>query len=561
MKRKTGDSSTALWILKAVKGQKRYVFLLTLFQGILGVCAMGYAVFLKGLVNCAVARDREGLVFYCALLAGMVLMQFIVRGMGIYLDEYTRSRLENTLKKRLFRNLLYKDYAKVSATHTGDWMTRLTSDTALVAGSIVNILPGLTGTLVKLICAGALLFVYVPKLAVWILLGGGITVAATWGLRRRLKKLHSHVQGADSRLRVFLMERLGGMMVLRAFGKEQTSLDQGSARMAEHKAARMKRTRLLGAFHNGFNFMVNGLYILCAIYCAGGIFSGVMDYGTFTAVLQLVSQLHAPIGNITGYFTQYASMLASAERLMAAEAFREDASEPVSEDLSGFYRERFKALGLRGACFTYRDVEPEARHGVLKGLDLEIQKGEYVAFCGPSGCGKSTALKLLMCMYRLDAGEGYLCSTREELPLTGAWRGLFAYVPQGNQLMSGTVRDAVTFAAPESRQQDRQILRALKIACADFVEDLPQGLDTQLRERGAGLSEGQMQRIAIARAIFSDRPILLLDEATSALDEATEARLLKNLKEMTDKTVIIVTHRPAALEITDRVIQFHPVQE
>ena len=560
MKRKTGDRATALWILKTVKGSKRYVLLLTLLQTVLGVCAMGYAVFLKGLVNCAVARDREGLALYCAALAGLVLVQFLIRGLGIYMDEYTRSVLENAFKQRLFGELLYRDYAKVSATHTGDWMTRLTSDTSLVAGGIVNILPGLTGTVVKLLCAATLLFVYVPRLTGWILLGGGLTVLITWGLRKQLKKLHSQVQAADSQLRVFMTERLGGMMVLRAFQKEKTALDQGIAGMEAHKSARMKRTRVLGAFHNGFNLMVNGLYILCAIYCAGGIFSGAMDYGTFTAVLQLVSQVHAPIGNVSGYFTQYSAMLASAERLMEAESFHRDSPEPA-EDVQRFYRDELESLGLRGACFTYQDVEPEARHGVLKALDLEIRKGEYVAFCGPSGCGKSTALKLLMCIYRLDAGRGYLRSRQGELPLTGSYRGLFAYVPQGNQLMNGTVRDAVTFADPANRGQDERIRRALKIACADFVEELPNGLDTQLRERGTGLSEGQMQRIAIARAVFSERPILLLDEATSALDEATEARLLKNLKEMTDRTVIIVTHRPAALEITDRVIRFRPAQE
>ena len=188
-------------------------------------------------------------------------------------------------------------------------------------------------------------------------------------------------------------------------------------------------------------------------------------------------------------------------------------------------------------------------------------RGRSFIISGPSGVGKSTVLKLLMCLYSLDEGQRYLLTRQGELPLTSGWRGLFSYVPQGNQLMSGTVREVVTFGDPEKMRQEEQIRKALKVACAEFLDELPAGLDTLLGERGAGLSEGQMQRIAIARAIFSDRPVLLLDEATSALDEETELRLLDNLRSMTDKTVILVTHRPAALEIVDKVIRFEPEEE
>ena len=165
-----------------------------------------------------------------------------------------------------------------------------------------------------------------------------------------------------------------------------------------------------------------------------------------------------------------------------------------------------------------------------------------------------------MCLYPLDGGERYLTASKSEgeaaeYPLTAAWRGLFAYVPQGNQLMSGTIREIIAFGDPEAMKQEERLERALQISCADeFVAALEDGLDTRLGERGSGLSEGQMQRIAIARAVFSDRPILILDEATSSLDEATERKLLTNLRQMTDRTVLIITHRPAALQICDREV-------
>ena len=195
---------------------------------------------------------------------------------------------------------------------------------------------------------------------------------------------------------------------------------------------------------------------------------------------------------------------------------------------------------------------------VMEHISLEIRKGEIVAFTGQSGCGKSTALKLLMCVYQPDAGERYYIDGRGNgHSLSGAHRRLFAYVPQGNVLMSGSIREIVCFAEPDAGRDENRLWRALSIACADeFVGALDDGVDTLLGERGTGLSEGQMQRLAIARAVFSDSPVLLLDEATSALDVETEKRLLDNLRRLTNRTVVIVTHRPAVLSICDRVLRF-----
>lgn len=567
MKQNTGDKATLGWIVSVAKGRKRFVAALILVQVVLGISSMGYALFMGELVNGAVAGDGKHFLTYAAALVGLVAVQFVLRTLFRFLEEHTKSSLENAYKRRLFSCLLDRDYAAVTATHSGEWLNRMTSDTVVVANAVTQILPGICGTLVRMIASVVLLLTIAPDLGLVILAGAPVVIALTWVFRKMLKRLHRLVQLADGEFRVFMTERLGSLMILRAFGQEASALDQGDELMGAHKAARMKKNRISSTFHNGFAVVMNCMYVLGAVYCGYGILRGTMAYGDFTTVLQLVGQTNGPIANISGYFPQYSAMLASAERLMEVESYRQERLQPVEEDLNGFYRERLQAIGLKKACFTYLPVGDaeagkEGRRTVLKELDLTIRKGEYVAFCGPSGCGKSTVLKIFMSMYQLDAGEVYITGTDGERPLTAQWRGMFSYVPQGNQLMSGTIREVVTFAEPEAMTREADIRRALTIACADsFIRELPEGLDTQLGERGAGLSEGQMQRIAIARAIFSDRPILLLDEATSALDEQTEAKVLDNLRSMTDKTVIIVTHRPKALEITDKIIHFTPDEE
>ena len=311
---------------------------------------------------------------------------------------------------------------------------------------------------------------------------------------------------------------------------------------------------------------MHGMYMFGACYCAWGILNNTVTYGTLTAVMQLMSQIQAPFANISGLLPRYYAVIASAERLMEVELFNEDYTGKVRcrEEISKLYKEQLMGVGLHHADFTYNpaggvtDENNKANMPVvLHGVNLEIRKGEYVAFTGHSGCGKSTVLKLLMSMYPLDGGtKSILCRGGKVIPLTAEYRRLFAYVPQGNQLMTGTIREIVAFA-DEGEPDETRIENALWIACADeFIDELENGIDTQLGERGTGLSEGQMQRIAIARALYSEAPILLLDEATSALDAATEEKLLFNLRNLTDKTVIIVTHRTAALDICDRVLDF-----
>lgn len=555
--------NTLQWLSIVTGKAKLLVGVLVAVQAVLSVSSIAFAFVLRRIINMAVDGVQGGFWASLALLVGILLGQIVLSAASRFLSEYTSAAVENRFKHRLFAALLTGNYASVTAVHSGEWMNRLTSDTTIIAGGVTQIVPGLIGMLVRLFGALAAILWLEPRFF-WVLVpGGAAMLALTYGFRKILKRLHKNIQEADGTLRVFLQERLESLLIVRTFAKEQQTAAQADNLMEQHKAARMKRSNFSNLCNIGFAGAMNGAYLLGIGFCGYGILTGTMSYGNLMAIMQLVGQVQSPFANITGYLPRYYAMLASAERLMEAEAFAPDSEHPLAEEkVLEFYRTKLTALRLEHASFTYQppvraEEEQPPMPVVLKDIDLTIRKGEYIAFTGPSGCGKSTVLKLLMCLYPLDAGSRTLETTCGTQPLTAAWRSLFAYVPQGNQLLSGTIRDIVSFGDPCKAQDDAGILRALRIACAeDFVQKLEKGLDTMLGEHGQGLSEGQMQRIAIARAVFSEHPILMLDEATSALDEATAQQLLENLRRMTDKTVLMVTHRTDQTDFFDRELSF-----
>ena len=554
------------WLWRVTGRKKYYVAALMLVQALNGGSGVLYALFLRNIVDSAVAHDRTGFFKNCVYTAILVLGQVMLSAMIRYLEEQSRSSLENQLKSRLFHNVLHKDYSSVSAVHSGEWLNRLTSDCMVVANNFTDILPGAAGMIVKLVSAAVMIVALEPKFAAVLIPVGFVLLFFTYAFRKNLKKLHRQIQEKDGKLRIYLQEHIGSMMMIRSFAAEDQTEAEAAEKMKAHKSARMKKNRFSNMCNIGFQSGMQGMYLLGVCYCGYGILTGAISYGTLTAVTQLISQIQSPFANITGYLPKFYAMTASAERIMEIEKFTDDSENAVlpAKEVNSFYENEMKGFGIRDAEFTYypvvdriSDLTKEEMPLVLENISVDIRKGEYVAFTGHSGCGKSTVLKLLMSVYRLDGGIRYLEGTEGEKTLSAEWRRLFAYVPQGNQLFSGTIRETISFADKTASSDDERIENALKIACADeFVSELEQGTDTLLGERGAGLSEGQMQRIAIARAVFSDCPVLLLDEATSALDELTERKVLENLKTMTNKTVVIVTHRPAALDICDRILQF-----
>ncbi len=553
-----------LW---SAMGKSKYkvgglLFLHVLRSGI----SVSYALSLRNVVNAAVGKKTYFFVYMLTLCA-LMLLQICTQACIRRVEESATASMGNSLRRRLFSALLHREYTAVSLVHSGEWMNRLTSDVTQVAGSAVRLLPNAAGMVLKIIFALGVLISIEPRFLYLLLPGGLILAVGAYIARRFYVTLHRRVQEKGGKLRVFLLETLASMPTVRAFAIQENVLIDAEDKMKAYYTAQMRRSDFSNISRSGFSFLVHTV-TLCGIwFFAVGIQNGAVSYGDFVAMLQLVAGVQTPFAGLSGISSRFYAMLASAERIMEAERFP-DVPVALSEDEARkSYFNEFQEMGLCDVDFTYtapilndgeRIQNQEGRETVVfQNFNFSVKKGAYIALTGKSGCGKSTVLKLLLCLYTPNAGTCYIQVGDKKELLTTKWQRMFAYVPQDNHFMSGTVREAITFFDKSRAEDETAIQNALHIACADtFVDKLENGIDTILGERGAGLSEGQLQRLLIARAVFSDRPILLLDECTAALDEETEAQVLRNLREMTDKTVLIVTHRPAALEICDVVAEF-----
>lgn len=573
MNMKQKDKKNALkWIITALNRKLSGVIELTISNALLSGSVIFLVLILKRIIDMAVIGDKKKFFLYAICYGIIVIMQIMLRAVIRYLNEKTRAVTENTLKAATYTKLLNADYAELSRYHSGEYINRMTNDIKIIAENVTEILPGVVSMCVKIIGAMAVLLCLDSKFALIFIGGGILLVIFSTVFRKRLKKLHKAVQEKEGKVTSFLLETMENLIVIRSFQAEDRAVLIAEERMDEHMKARMKKNTFSNICNIGFGSVMNGGYYFGLVWCGFKIMHGDISYGTLTAILQLIYQLQQPFANVTGYIPKYYSMCASIERIMEFDSIFENEIY-LSDELSDKQKEiRAKVMNsnrdivcteikIDNITFYYPNRTDEY---VLKDASFTINKGDCIAITGRSGIGKSTLLKLLLSIYKPNSGdikvgledmEGRTVS----VPLDRYLRKLFSYVPQGNALLSGSIYEAVAFLTTDndniSESEKEKIKYACKVACADvFVNELEKGYDTVIGERGMGLSEGQVQRLAIARAVYYDAPIVLLDEATSALDEITEKKVLFNLQEITDKTILIVTHRKAAFSICSRVI-------
>ncbi len=543
------DRKALSWIYINSKKQRFPLLTLILANALLAGCAVLFALACRSVINAAALGERSLLAVQGAVLFAVIAMQFILRILCKSLEARIQGRLEAEYKQRLLEQLFAKDYAHVCGYHTGELMNRLTGDVTVVTEGITTILPELAGLLTKLTGALAVLCVFDPAFTLVFALGGLFLFFTTRYFRERLKHLHKNMQEKDGRVRSLMQELLEGLLVIKTFDAGQEAGKKAAELLQEHYRAKLRKNTVSLLANSGFNFIFSIGYLYALVWSAFRLVAGTMSFGTLTATLQLVGQVQSPFAGLSGLLSKTSSVVASAERLMELESLREEAEINRKEINVSIVYEHLQHIWFEKVSFGY------GKDMVLENVGVTINKGDFVMITGLSGVGKSTLFKLLLgVLTPSDGSIGFVLDHGERIWADRHTRRLFAYVPQGNLMLSGTLRESIAFA--RTKVTDAQIIAAAEISCAaEFIRSLPDGLDTAIGERGLGLSEGQVQRLAIARAVLCGAPVLLLDEATSALDEATEERLLENIKGMTDKTCIIITHRKAALPMCNKEIR------
>lgn len=548
---RAAQRETLRWIGQ-VCGKNLYgIGWLALASGVLSAVSVLSALIFKRIVDSATGGDRHTFLLYIGLYAGMFLFNTLVRVARYYYGETVSFSLEKGMKSRLYADLMDADFSSLSQKHTGELMNYFTGDVNIVIDDLLSLGPGLLSLAVRLIGAMAVLAAWDPRFCLLYIVAGVASAAATTKLRPIMKRLQKNVRDEYDALCNYLQETLENIVMVRAFEAQPRARRRLERLMDTLRGARRKRSNFSNFCNTGFSALMDCGYLFALLWCGVRLLDGTLSYGTLTAVLYLVGMIQEPFASVSSYIPQYYAMCTSAERLKKLMELPKESehSAPVPEKLT----ENFRALCVENVDFSY-DRSP-----VLQNAQLRIERGEFIALTGRSGIGKSTLFKLLLALYRPGSGSVTVETADGCLPVGAGTRGLFAYVPQGNFLISGSIYDCVRFlpegSAPTEEEKAR-VRWACRVACAeDFILAMPRQYETQVGERGTGLSEGQAQRLAVARALYAGAPVLLLDESTSALDEALERDLLENIRALTDKTVLIVTHRRKALAVCDRVIR------
>ena len=536
------NADTLRWVIKKIRRRVPAILCLTAISIFVSLFGVMFALGSKNVIDEAIAGDTQTFVRACvvqaAIIVGMLVCGILVR----HLRERIHAELDKDWKKSLLHGILQSDYSSASAYHSGELVNRLNNDVRILDDGVVNLLPSLCGMAAKLVVAFIVLTSLTPLFAVLLLLAGLIVVFVTAALRRGLKGLHKRVSEADGKVSSILQETLEKLLLVQAMDIS-AEMERRVGIQLEHRYDVHRKRKNISLFANScVSIMFYGAGFAALVWCAAGILGGTITYGTMTAVTQLVSQLQNPIVGLSGLLPQYVAMLAAAERLQELDNLPAAAECCVTEPNE--LHDKMFGIGSDDLSFTYD------RDRILDHAVLHLEKGRFYAITGPSGAGKSTLLKLMLGIYKPDEGSLFIETAGGKIPLDRSTRRLFAYVPQGNLLFSGTIKENLLVIKPNATEEELD--QAVYASAMDsFLTQLPKGIDTMLGEGGAGLSEGQAQRLAIARAVLGGAPILLLDECTSALDVNTEALVLQRLRELENKTCIAVTHRPAAEMICD----------
>ena len=537
------------WLWKKIAWY-RWKILAVMLLGLFGTgMSLLSSVASKYLIDAVTGYGTDMIAGAAAAMVGMMLGSLALQAVSSRVSASIHVRVRNEMQHAAYGKILRAAWEALEPYRSGDLLNRLSSDIYTAADGIISFLPSLLTSGVKLLGAFCIMLYFDPVMALIALVGAPVTLVFSRFLMGKLRYHNLTMKELTGEVMSFQEDSFRNLTSIKAFSATERYAGQMKRLQGEYEGAYLS----FHSFQIGVSTCLSLVSMAVTAACFGwGVYqlwAGRISYGSMTMFLQLASTLRGAFSSLISLVQQAISITTSAGRVMAVEEIpSENAQVP-----EGLQREQQLQIELRQVSFQYQNGET-----VLQPFDFTAEPGECIAVTGPSGEGKTTLLRLLLGLVEPCSGIAQLTgSTGRQYPLSAGTREAFSYVPQGNSIFAGTVAQNLQIIAPEATREEME--QALKIACAwEFVSQFPEGLDHPLGAGGRGISEGQAQRLAIARALLRKAPVLLLDEATSGLDVETERRLMENLKGSgLVHTCILVTHRPGSAEFCSRSYEIH----
>ncbi len=509
-------------------------------------CSLLFIWFSKAIIDMAVGEKVGDIFLYIYFLVACLGGQVFFRLLNISLLNKVSVRMGNTVRQKIFSHLLYVRWHSLKEMHSGDMLTRLMKDTDAVVQLLTKTFPNTIISLAQLLASLGLLFYFSPSLALMLGIGMPVLLLFSKSFYRKMLQYSEWIKKTESKIYGQMQEALSNQAVIRTFERQEVEVNRLQLKQAQLYSTIRKRVGLTIVANLIANSAFTGGYLLAFLWSIYGLLHKTITFGTMTSFLQLVVRVQRPMSDLMSIIPSVISAKASLDRLENLLAYKTEQKtrNPILPSL--------KEIVADSISFRYEDGE----HWIYQNFSFSCKAGTMTALMGETGSGKTSLLKLLLGLYKINEGKlgVYYSNEGKYKELSETTRSNFVYVPQGNSLFSGTIRDNLLVGNLDA--EDKDLRRVLTIAEAGFVWELTGGLDYCLGEKGSGLSEGQAQRIAIARSLLRSGQILLLDEATSALDEATQRRFIHNLRTSIGKRIVIfITHHSEVAELCDEVIK------
>jgi len=526
------------WISLSYTKLKVVLVFLSMINIVLSLLAIFFAYYSKDVINAAIESNNDQFIIYAILISSILLFNLILTAINRYLTTYFKGDLTRKLKSHYFKHFLVSKQKDIQKHHSGVLMTYLESDIDIVSNEAIDLIPRSIFFVTRFVGAFILLFM-IDQMFSLIFVGLGVLLVLVSRLiSSPIKKRQLELQINRSNARSFMQESIENIDIIKSFQAEESMYINHVLKQDYLFKSKLKKEVFTIFSSTGLSLFFAFGYAFSIIFGAYRLQTG-LTVGGLLAMIQLVSHIQSPFNGISRLIPRYADLMASSERLMLLDQF----------ELEGSYQNKdidFVSLDIKDISFKYDQTY------VLNDFSLSVKQKEFVHLLGPSGKGKSTFFKLLLGLIDIESGSMTINTPKNTYNISNQTRGFMSYVPQNFLILSGTIRDNLNLFQINT---DEQLYEALEIAeLKTFINALPLKLDTMLKEKGLGLSQGQIQRLAIARALLKPAPILLLDEITSALDEKIESKILKNIKALTNKTVIISSHKEIEKELITKTV-------